>query len=56
MTVGQILQRVIKSTCQVTGKNRTRFMHDSDFGYLHVLIEISEYACFGNYTAELLLN
>lgn len=48
MTVGQILRRVIKSTCQVTGKNRTCFVHDSDFEYLHVLIEISEYACSGN--------
>ena len=44
MTVGQILQEVIKSVCQVAGKSQTCFIHDIDFKYLHVLKEISEYA------------
>jgi hypothetical protein len=48
MTVGQILQRVIKSTCCVSDKNRISFIHDTDFEYLHVLIEISEYAFSGS--------
>lgn len=48
MTVGQILQRVIKSTCCVSDKNRISFIHDIDFEYLHVLTEISEYAFSGS--------
>lgn len=48
MIVGQILRGVIKSTCQVTRKRKTSFIHDVDFEYLHVLKEISEYAYTGN--------
>ncbi len=49
LTVGQILKDVIKSKCQMSGKQRISYIFDFDFKFLNALNEISRYAHFGIY-------